>query len=106
MFFKEFSIAHEILDMLNSSKEQKPTEILVSSLNKLGTQAKEFSKFFQSELKTYAPQNIESIVKYCLKSEFETHQQLLLPILQEVANSNWKIMVKKKSVLYNSRNHF
>ncbi len=94
LFFKDFPIAHKILKMLNSSKEQKNTEILLSSLNKLGTQALEFSKFFQAELKIYAPQKIEAIVKYYLNKEYESHQKLLLPILQEVANRKWKIMIK------------
>ncbi len=93
LFFKEFSIAHEILEMLNSSKEQISTEVLVSSLKKLGAQAPEFSKFFQAEFKIYTPQKIESIVKYYLTIEYESHQQLLLPILQEVANRQWKKMI-------------
>ena len=94
LLVKEFPIAHEILEMLNSSKENKPTDILLSCLNTLGAQALEFSKFLQLELRNYAPQKIESFVEHYLNTEYDSHQKLLLPILQEEAKSNWKIMIK------------
>ncbi|MHA2243828.1 MAG: hypothetical protein ACXADY_02575 [Candidatus Hodarchaeales archaeon] len=92
--FEEFPIAHEILIKLNSSKEEKPLKILVSSLNRLKEQVPRYSKFFNSEFKTYASHNVELILKAYLESKHESHRQLLLPFLQDAAGKNWKMIIK------------
>ena len=92
--FEEFSIAHEILIKLNSSKEHEPVEILVSCLNKLQEQVSRYFEFFDRELETYASQSIEFILIAYFESKYESHHQLLLPFLQDTASKNWKMIIK------------
>lgn len=92
--FEEFPIAHEILTKLNSSKEEKPLNILVSSLKRLKEQVPRYSKFFISELEIYASRNNELILTTYLESKYGSHHQLLLPFLQDAAAKKWKMMIK------------
>lgn len=91
--FEEFPVAHEILKTLSSSKYHRPTEILVSVLNKLQEQVPQYSEFFTSELRTHAPRNLKLILKAYFDSKLESHRQLMLPFLQEVAGKNWKVII-------------
>lgn len=91
---KEFSIAHDILAKLSPNKTYNSAEILVTCLTKLQDQVLQYSKFFQSEFQNQIAQNLELILIAYLESQFESHHQLLLPMIAESAKRNWKKIIK------------
>ena len=92
--YNEFLIAHKLLRELNSKMKKEPLKILISSLKQLQGEVSDYTQFFQSELKIYSHQNLELITKTYLTSPYESHQQLLIPFLQDNALKEWKATIK------------
>jgi hypothetical protein len=89
----EQEIAYNLIKKVNSSKKILILEIIISAILKLENKVTEHKKFLQSELEQYSTQKQGIILAAYLDSEYSSHQELYVPILQQNIEKNWKNLI-------------
>lgn len=93
LHYNELEIAHDLIKKLSSNKKIFMLEIIISVILKLENKVIEHKKFLQSELEQYSNQKLGLILAAYLNSEYSSHQELYIPILQQNIEKNWKNLI-------------